>query len=29
MHLGPGDRIASTHRGHGHRIAKGVDDRSR
>lgn len=25
MHLGPGDRIASTHRGHGHCIAKGVD----
>ena len=25
MHLGAGDRIASTHRGHGHCIAKGVD----
>jgi pyruvate dehydrogenase E1 component alpha subunit len=25
MHLGHGDRIASTHRGHGHCIAKGVD----
>jgi pyruvate dehydrogenase E1 component alpha subunit len=25
MHLGTGDRIASTHRGHGHCIAKGVD----
>jgi pyruvate dehydrogenase E1 component alpha subunit len=25
MHLGEGDRIASTHRGHGHCIAKGVD----
>jgi acetoin:2,6-dichlorophenolindophenol oxidoreductase subunit alpha len=25
MHLGLGDRIASTHRGHGHCIAKGVD----
>src|SRR5918912_532723 len=25
MHLGPEDRIASTHRGHGHCIAKGVD----
>ena len=25
MHLGDGDRIASTHRGHGHCIAKGVD----
>jgi TPP-dependent pyruvate/acetoin dehydrogenase alpha subunit len=25
MHLGPDDRIASTHRGHGHCIAKGVD----
>lgn len=24
-HLGDGDRIASTHRGHGHCIAKGVD----
>ena len=24
MHLGDGDRIASTHRGHGHCIAKGV-----
>ena len=24
-HLGPGDRIASTHRGHGHSIAKGCD----
>jgi pyruvate dehydrogenase E1 component alpha subunit len=24
-HLGPGDRVASTHRGHGHCIAKGVD----
>ena len=28
MHLGDGDRIASTHRGHGHCIAKGVDPRS-
>ena len=28
MHLGDGDRIASTHRGHGHCIAKGVDVRS-
>jgi pyruvate dehydrogenase E1 component alpha subunit len=26
-HLGPEDRIASTHRGHGHCIAKGVDPR--
>ena len=25
IHLGDGDRIASTHRGHGHCIAKGVD----
>ena len=25
MHLKDGDRIASTHRGHGHCIAKGVD----
>lgn len=25
MHLNDGDRIASTHRGHGHCIAKGVD----
>jgi len=25
VHLGHGDRIASTHRGHGHCIAKGVD----
>ncbi|HQW19540.1 MAG TPA: thiamine pyrophosphate-dependent dehydrogenase E1 component subunit alpha [Rhodocyclaceae bacterium] len=25
FHLGDGDRIASTHRGHGHCIAKGVD----
>ncbi|WP_088283272.1 thiamine pyrophosphate-dependent dehydrogenase E1 component subunit alpha [Ideonella sp. A 288] len=25
MHLGASDRIASTHRGHGHCIAKGVD----
>jgi acetoin:2,6-dichlorophenolindophenol oxidoreductase subunit alpha len=25
MHLGDGDRVASTHRGHGHCIAKGVD----
>ena len=25
MHLHDGDRIASTHRGHGHCIAKGVD----
>lgn len=25
IHLGAGDRIASTHRGHGHCIAKGVD----
>jgi pyruvate dehydrogenase E1 component alpha subunit len=25
MHLGPQDRIGSTHRGHGHCIAKGVD----
>ena len=25
MHLGPDDHIASTHRGHGHCIAKGVD----
>ena len=25
MHLGPGDYIASTHRGHGHSIAKGCD----
>jgi pyruvate dehydrogenase E1 component alpha subunit len=25
LHLGDGDRIASTHRGHGHCIAKGVD----
>ena len=25
MHLGPSDHIASTHRGHGHCIAKGVD----
>src|SRR5207237_6745776 len=25
MHLAPDDRIASTHRGHGHCIAKGVD----
>ena len=25
MHLSKGDRIASTHRGHGHCIAKGVD----
>ncbi|KWR91895.1 thiamine pyrophosphate-dependent dehydrogenase E1 component subunit alpha [Cupriavidus sp. IDO] len=25
QHLGDGDRIASTHRGHGHCIAKGVD----
>ncbi|MDP9136601.1 MAG: thiamine pyrophosphate-dependent dehydrogenase E1 component subunit alpha [Pseudomonadota bacterium] len=25
MHLRPSDRIASTHRGHGHCIAKGVD----
>ncbi len=25
MHLGPADRIASTHRGHGHCIAKGCD----
>jgi TPP-dependent pyruvate/acetoin dehydrogenase alpha subunit len=25
MHLGPEDRIGSTHRGHGHCIAKGVD----
>ena len=25
MHLGDGDRIASTHRGHGHCIAKGVE----
>src|ERR1700739_4142306 len=24
-HLGPGDYIASTHRGHGHSIAKGCD----
>jgi pyruvate dehydrogenase E1 component alpha subunit len=24
-HLGPGDRISSTHRGHGHSIAKGCD----
>jgi acetoin:2,6-dichlorophenolindophenol oxidoreductase subunit alpha len=24
-HLGPGDHIASTHRGHGHSIAKGCD----
>ncbi len=24
-HLNDGDRIASTHRGHGHCIAKGVD----
>jgi len=28
VHLGAGDRIASTHRGHGHCIAKGVDVRS-
>jgi pyruvate dehydrogenase E1 component alpha subunit len=28
MHLDDGDRIASTHRGHGHCIAKGVDVRS-
>ncbi len=27
MHLRPDDRIASTHRGHGHCIAKGVDPR--
>ena len=27
MHLRPEDRIASTHRGHGHCIAKGVDPR--
>src|SRR5687767_12467187 len=27
MHLRPSDRIASTHRGHGHCIAKGVDPR--
>ena len=27
MHLRPADRIASTHRGHGHCIAKGVDPR--
>jgi TPP-dependent pyruvate/acetoin dehydrogenase alpha subunit len=27
MHLRPTDRIASTHRGHGHCIAKGVDPR--
>src|ERR1700736_3883183 len=25
MHLGPQDQIASTHRGHGHSIAKGCD----
>ena len=25
MHLGDGDYIASTHRGHGHSIAKGCD----
>src|SRR5437763_16693479 len=25
MHLGPKDYIASTHRGHGHSIAKGCD----
>src|SRR5215475_12649503 len=25
MQLGDGDRVASTHRGHGHCIAKGVD----
>ena len=25
LHLGEKDRIASTHRGHGHCIAKGVD----
>src|ERR1700748_1775117 len=25
MHLGPQDYIASTHRGHGHSIAKGCD----
>ena len=25
MHLGPEDMIASTHRGHGHSIAKGCD----
>ena len=25
MHLGPQDHIASTHRGHGHSIAKGCD----
>ena len=25
MHLGPRDYIASTHRGHGHSIAKGCD----
>ncbi len=25
LHLGDGDRIASTHRGHGHCISKGVD----
>lgn len=28
MHLRPEDRIASTHRGHGHCIAKGVDPRA-
>ena len=28
MHLGDKDRIASTHRGHGHCIAKGVDPRA-
>ena len=28
MHLRPADRIASTHRGHGHCIAKGVDPRA-
>ena len=28
MHLRPTDRIASTHRGHGHCIAKGVDPRA-
>ena len=28
LHLGPKDRIGSTHRGHGHSIAKGCDTRA-
>jgi pyruvate dehydrogenase E1 component alpha subunit len=28
MHLKDGDHIASTHRGHGHSIAKGCDTRA-